>query len=143
MSKSNKYIFSIVLVLALVLIAVGGYSWLYPGQPEVKMGQPIVVVNIPELSIAAQSGKQAFDKYCASCHGSNAVGQEGKAPPLIHRIYEPNHHGDMAFVLAAKNGVRAHHWSFGNMPPVDGVTEAEIKNITIYIRELQRANGIN
>jgi mono/diheme cytochrome c family protein len=141
MKRPNSKLYVITLVLALV--AVAGYFWLYPGQPEVKTGQPIVVVNIPELSIASQSGKQAFDKYCASCHGSNAAGQEGRAPPLIHRIYEPNHHGDMAFFLAAKNGVRAHHWPFGNMPPVEGISEAEIQNIILYVRELQRANGIN
>lgn len=141
MKRPNSKLYVITLVLALV--AVAGYFWLYPGQPEVKTGQPIVVVNIPELSIASQSGKQAFDKHCASCHGSNAAGQEGRAPPLIHRIYEPNHHGDMAFFLAAKNGVRAHHWPFGNMPPVEGISEAEIQNIILYVRELQRANGIN
>lgn len=141
MKRPNRNVYIITLVLALV--AIGGYLWLYPGQPELETRQSIVVVDIPKLSIAAQSGKQAFDKYCASCHGSNAAGREGKAPPLIHRIYEPNHHGDMAFFLAAKNGVRAHHWPFGNMPPVDGVTEAEIKNIIVYVRELQRANGID
>ncbi|WP_288901592.1 cytochrome c [uncultured Sneathiella sp.] len=141
MKRPNSKLYVVTLVLALV--AVAGYFWLYPGQPEVKTGQPIVVVNIPELSIASQSGKQAFDKYCASCHGSNAAGQEGRAPPLIHRIYEPNHHGDMAFFLAAKNGVRAHHWPFGNMPPVEGISEAEIRNIILYVRELQRANGID
>jgi len=141
MKRPNSKLYVVTLVLALV--AVAGYFWLYPGQPEVKTGQPIVVVNIPELSIASQSGKQAFDKYCASCHGSNAAGQEGRAPPLIHRIYEPNHHGDMAFFLAAKNGVRAHHWPFGNMPPAEGISEAEIRNIILYVRELQRANGID
>ena len=143
MRKSNKFIFSIVLVLALVLIAVGGYSWLSTTRPEIKTGQLMIAVDIPELSIAAQSGKQAFDKNCASCHGRNAAGKEGKAPPLVHRIYEPNHHGDMAFFLAAKNGVRAHHWPFGNMPPVEGISEAEIRNIILYVRELQRANGID
>jgi hypothetical protein len=49
----------------------------------------------------------------------------------------------MAFVLAAKNGVRAHHWKFGNMPPVKGLTQADVKYIARYVRELQRENGIN
>jgi hypothetical protein len=48
----------------------------------------------------------------------------------------------MAFVLAAKNGVRAHHWNFGNMPAVEGVTDGDVKMITRYIRELQKENGI-
>jgi hypothetical protein len=38
--------------------------------------------------------------------------------------------------------VRAHHWRFGNMPPVDGVNRAEVEKIVAYVRALQRANGI-
>ena len=50
---------------------------------------------------------------------------------------------DVAFVRAAKLGVRQHHWRFGNMPPVDGIKDQELASIIFYIRELQRANGIN
>jgi hypothetical protein len=28
------------------------------------------------------------------------------------------------------------------MPPVEGITEGEVRLVTQYIRELQRANGI-
>ena len=52
------------------------------------------------------------------------------------------HHGDAAFLLAVRNGVRAHHWRFGDMPPQPGLTGAEVAAITAYVRELQRANGI-
>jgi hypothetical protein len=52
-------------------------------------------------------------------------------------------HGDGAFLVAATNGVRQHHWSFGNMPPVEGITQAEVKSIVTYVREVQRANGID
>ncbi len=108
-------------------------------------GAPLAEVTVPEvLSAKAQSGEIIYDAACASCHGANAAGQDGVAPPLVHRIYEPSHHGDMAFVLAARNGVRAHHWSFGDMPPVEQrMTDAEIGLIVAYVRELQRANGIN
>jgi len=61
----------------------------------------------------------------------------------VHAIYEPGHHGDLAFKRAAMNGVRAHHWPFGNMPPVQGITRADIGAIVAYVRALQRANGIN
>ena len=47
----------------------------------------------------------------------------------------------MAFLMAAQNGVRAHHWRFGNMPPQQ-VTRGEVARIVTYIRELQQANGI-
>ena len=84
----------------------------------------MVQVVVPEtFSDNARIGQVAFEAKCAVCHGANAAGQDGVAPPLVHKIYEPSHHGDAAFLLAAKNGVRAHHWRFGNMPPVEGVTD--------------------
>ena len=104
----------------------------------------MVQVALPDnFSGNAQIGKVAFEAKCAACHGANAAGQDGVAPPLVHKIYEPSHHGDAAFLLAAKNGVRAHHWRFGNMPPVEGLTDGDVKMIVAYVRELQRANGIN
>lgn len=109
-----------------------------------ESGVAMAQVVLPEtLSENAEIGKVAFEAKCAVCHGANAAGQDGVAPPLVHKIYEPSHHGDAAFLLAAKNGVRAHHWRFGNMPPVEGVTDGDVKMITAYVRELQRANGIN
>ena len=71
------------------------------------------------------------------------LGRRELPPPLVHKIYEPNHHGDLSFQLAAKNGVRAHHWPFGNMPPIEGVSENEVSEIIVYVRELQRANDIH
>ena len=65
-----------------------------------------------------------------------------QGPPFIDIVYEPNHHGDEAFISAAMNGVSAHHWPFGDMPPVEGITEAEIRPIIAYVRALQREAGI-
>lgn len=121
-----------------------GHSMEPPDTSRIEAGAPIVEVTLPaELSDDAAIGKRAFDAYCAKCHGANAAGQNGVAPPLVHKIYEPSHHGDAAFLLAAQNGVRAHHWNFGNMPPVEGLTPAEVRYIVSYVRELQEANGIN
>lgn len=112
--------------------------------PAPVEGAPMVSVMLPNtLSPAATIGKRAFDVVCADCHGENAAGKMGFAPPLIHKIYEPSHHGDMAFQMAAANGVRAHHWKFGDMPPQPEVTRADVSSIIAYIREVQRANGIN
>jgi len=111
--------------------------------PTPAGGRAIVEVKVPEFTGEAVLGQLAYVAKCAACHGDNAVGQVGVAPPLVHKIYEPSHHGDMAFVMAAKNGVRAHHWKFGNMPPVEGITDAEVGTIIAYVRVLQRANGIN
>ena len=107
-------------------------------------GAALVEIVLPDtFSDQAKLGQRAFAAVCADCHGPNAVGQDGVAPPLIHKIYEPSHHGDGSFLLAAQNGVRAHHWKFGSMPPVEGVTQGDVKNIIAYVREIQRANGIN
>lgn len=104
---------------------------------------PLVEVAPPsELSPDAQIGKRGFEANCAVCHGLNAAGQDGVAPPLVHKIYEPGHHADFAFMTAARNGVRSHHWPFGNMPPVEGLTDTDIGYIVRYVRELQKANGI-
>ncbi|WP_457650291.1 c-type cytochrome [Profundibacter sp.] len=114
-----------------------------PAMGGTPAGRAIVQVSVPELTGQAAIGKLAFNAKCATCHGENAVGQVGVAPPLVHQIYRPGHHGDMAFLMAARNGVRSHHWKFGNMPPVDGITDAEVKSIVAYVRALQQANGIN
>ncbi|WP_370275665.1 c-type cytochrome [Hyphomonas atlantica] len=107
-------------------------------------GTAMVAVTLPDtLSPEGTMGKRAFDAVCADCHGDNAAGKMGIAPPLIHKIYEQSHHGDMAFQMAAANGVRAHHWNFGDMPPQPGLTRADVTSIITYIREVQRANGIN
>lgn len=111
---------------------------------SIPQGAPIVQVQLPDsFSPEAQMGKRGFEAKCVDCHGENGAGRNGIAPPLVHKIYEPSHHGDASFLLAAQNGVRSHHWNFGNMPPVDGVTRADVIAITTYVRELQRANGIN
>ena len=102
----------------------------------------MVEVEVPQLSTEAVEGESLFNSNCASCHGVNAAGQDGVAPPLVHKIYEPGHHGDGAFYLAVTRGVRQHHWPFGNMPPLQSVNEPDVAKIISYVRELQRANGI-
>jgi mono/diheme cytochrome c family protein len=102
--------------------------------------EPMVKVTVPQLSGAAIAGEKPFNDNCLACHGANAGGTK-KGPPLIHRLYEPSHHPDAAFRRAAKYGVQAHHWKSGNMPRVE-VSDDELASIIVYVRELQRANGI-
>lgn len=133
------------IVFVCVGIAVAGWFLLRPQPGTGTVGaanSPIVAVTVPLLSGLAKTGESAFNQYCAACHGVNAAGNDGAGPPLVHVIYEPSHHGDAAFLLAAQRGVRAHHWQFGNMPPVEGISSDEIEAIVSYIRTLQRANGI-
>jgi mono/diheme cytochrome c family protein len=131
---------------AVALVAATTVAILYLARPD-GMGRPatgelMVDVSVPPLEGAALAGRALFDANCAECHGEDARGREGLAPPLVHKIYEPNHHADAAFFLAASGGVRAHHWPFGNMPPVDGLSEPDIDKIVAYIRALQRENGV-
>jgi hypothetical protein len=48
----------------------------------------------------------------------------------------------MAFQRAAAQGVKAHHWKFGDMPKIEGVTADDVTQIIGYIRWLQRQAGI-
>ncbi len=136
-----------ILLLILAAAAVVGYFLLPDGRqakiPTAATGEPMIEVVVPELTGNARLGEKIFEAKCAVCHGRNAAGQKGIAPPLVHQIYRPGHHADAAFLLAPRNGVRAHHWTFGNMPPVPGVTDGDLKMVVAYIRALQRANGIN
>lgn len=86
-------------------------------------------------------GKTLFAASCASCHGADLKGTD-KGPPMLHKIYEPSHHSDPAFQMAVGRGVRAHHWQFGDMAPVPGLTPDDVAHITAYIRMEQRKVGI-
>ncbi len=140
------------IAIVAILVAGGvGYA-MWPIVPNTTTTDAAIVMEdgvlanvlLPDtLSQNAQIGQLAYEAKCAACHGLNAAGQDGVAPPLVHVIYEPSHHGDEAFQRAAAMGVRGHHWPFGDMPPVEGVTRGDVTMIIAYIRELQRANGIN
>jgi mono/diheme cytochrome c family protein len=124
---------------ALGAVALGSAVW-WSGQGD--GAGPSAQITIPPLSAAAEAGKAAFDANCAACHGANGAGSE-RGPTFAHPVYKPSHHGDMSFVLAATQGARAHHWGFGDMPPVAGITRQEVESIILYVRAIQRANGID
>lgn len=140
-------------LIAVALLAVLGmlvYFYLAQKDPETDSGSGRassgrsieVAVVVPNLQGTAAVGEKVFNAKCVACHGKNAGGVDGAGPPFIHKIYEPSHHGDQAFALAARQGVRSHHWPFGDMPPVEGITDAEIAAVIEYVRVLQSENGI-
>lgn len=130
-------------VVALIAILVGLRFYWDRSVKSDASGEPLAQVTVPPLSGVAKEGETLFNANCAQCHGENAAGRDGAGPPLVHVIYEPHHHSDAAFYLAARNGAPSHHWPFGNMPPVEGVSDGDIGKIVAYVRALQRANGIN
>ena len=95
----------------------------------------------PALSEMARAGEDLFDANCSVCHGVGATGTN-QGPTLIDRIYHPGHHGDFSIRNAVSKGVQQHHWGFGDMAPVAGVSSDELEEIICYIREIQRAGGI-
>jgi mono/diheme cytochrome c family protein len=101
--------------------------------------QPLVDPGPVPAELA--DGERLFNANCARCHGVLAVGTDA-GPPLVHKVYEPSHHADFAFQRAVEVGVSAHHWRFGNMPPIAGVDQTEVERITAYVRWLQRQAGI-
>lgn len=43
--------------------------------------------------------------------------------------------------LRSGTGLRKHHWGFGPMPPIRGLTEDEVAAIIVFVRETQRTEG--
>lgn len=118
-------------LLALVLAA-----------PLAAVAQPIVVPQpSPGLMPNAAKGKALFATHCAKCHGADLKGSN-EGPPLLHPYYKPDHHSDASFQIAVRFGVRAHHWQFGNMAPVAGVSADDTAHITAFVRREQRAIGL-
>ncbi len=93
------------------------------------------------LPAELKEGETKFNTFCSQCHGPQGQGTN-QGPPLVHKIYEPNHHADMAFQRAVAQGVRAHHWKFGNMPKIEGMVPEDVSQVIAYIRWLQRQAGI-
>ena len=90
---------------------------------------------------AALDGRALYLATCAACHGNDLKGTF-QGPPFLDSIYQPSHHGDAAFLVAVRSGVRPHHWNFGAMPPLPGLTDAQVAAIVAFVRAQQRAAGI-
>jgi mono/diheme cytochrome c family protein len=102
-------------------------------------------MRIPQTSAGlmpnAAAGKALYAAKCAQCHGADLRGAK-TGPPLLHPVYVPSHHSDASFQLAVKYGSRRHHWNFGDMAPVPGLTPDDVAHITAYVRGEQRKVGI-
>jgi len=89
-----------IIVAVCAVAAIGaGAVWLMGGSASPEAS----TITLPRLTTAQAAGKTLFDANCAACHGRNATGTE-QGPPLVHIIYEPNHHGDASFYRALPLG---------------------------------------
>lgn len=86
-------------------------------------------------------GEELYQANCASCHGTDLRGTN-KGPSHLSIVYEPGHHGDDAFRSAVANGVGQHHWPFGDMEPVPGLSDSDVDDIIAYVREVQEREGL-
>lgn len=96
-----------------------------------------IPVQNPQL---VETGAALYEATCAECHGADLRGTD-TGPSHLSRVYEPGHHGDAAFFLAVLQGSRQHHWRFGDMEPIDGLTQADVEAIVAFVRETQRIEG--
>ncbi len=90
---------------------------------------------------SAVDGEARYQALCARCHGSG-LGGGTEGPPLLDRTYAPSHHADLAFYHAVKNGVRQHHWKYGDMPMLTGITPEQVGDIVAFVRREQQQVGV-
>jgi mono/diheme cytochrome c family protein len=102
--------------------------------------QPVTTTPAPTTAISV--GERLYESTCAVCHGDDLRGTS-LGPSFLSSVYEPDHHGDGAFVAAVTRGAPQHHWEFGPMPAVEGLTLDDIAAITAYVRSVQEAEGFD
>jgi mono/diheme cytochrome c family protein len=95
----------------------------------------------PPGASESATGAELYARSCASCHGSDLRGTD-RGPSHLSQVYAPDHHPDASFRAAIVQGSPAHHWDFGDMPPVGGLSDEEIGQIIAYVREQQEAHGL-
>lgn len=93
-----------------------------------------------EVDAVGGLGSEVYANNCASCHGADLRGTD-KGPSQLSIVYEPNHHPDDAYRSAIANGAPQHHWTFGNMPPVEGLSGEEVEAVIAFIRAEQERLG--
>lgn len=114
------------LVLAVAAAACGG-------------GTTTTDAGPPDASVLSR-GAEVYAASCASCHGPDLRGTD-QGPSFLSSVYEPDHHADIAFLLAVQRGVTAHHWRFGDMKPVEGVSDEDVAAIVTLVRDTQSREG--
>ncbi len=123
-------------VLAVVaIVALGGNS--SPRDP--MTGQSGFDIPVQDTALVAE-GEVLYRASCAACHGIDLRGT-AVGPSQLSVVYQPGHHSNESYISAAFNGVPAHHWEFGDMAPMPGLTQDDMDRIIAYIRENQRIEG--
>lgn len=105
-------------------------------------GSGSVVDDAASDPATIEAGEVLYSENCAECHGTDLRGTD-RGPSFLSPIYEPNHHGDGAFLVAVQSSVQPHHWDFGAMPPVEGLSPDDVEPIVAFVRDRQRTEGFD
>lgn len=108
---------------------------------ETTLAKDVLSAAPKDVPFTHALGMNKYKTLCSNCHGESGMGTK-QGPPLMHPYYRPSHHSDLVFYRAALKGVRAHHWDFGDMPSVTGITKNDLDAIVPYIRWLQKYRGL-
>ncbi len=122
-----RHRFATLLVAVLIIAGCGGEDG---GASNAEAASPEVLTT----------GQALYEQNCAECHGVDLRGTD-RGPSHLSVVYEPSHHADGAFLFAVLNGARAHHWNFGDMPPISGLDADDVAAITSYVRSVQEREG--
>ncbi len=131
--SKNRRVGTAVWVVVVVVVVIG----ILVGIGLAEEG-PVPVERDPVIVAA---GQELFAASCAVCHGTDLRGSS-TGPSFLLPTYAPNHHADEAFQSAVARGVPPHHWSFGPMAPIEGLSRDDVSKIVAYVRSVQESAGI-
>ena len=112
------------------------------GESDPEAGRQRFHLPPEDFQANAETGRRLFQAHCVECHGDRAQGTD-RGPALVDPVYRRSHHADLTFHFAVRDGVKEHHWNFGDMPPQPQISPEGAGHIIAYIRTLQRKAGIN
>ena len=119
-------------------LVITAMAFVFAGCGGPGTGVDLKVLNQDPELVAV--GADLYATACATCHGDDLRGTDA-GPSHLSEVYEPNHHADGAFLLAVRRGVAPHHWSFGPMPPIEGLTDEDVNAIVAFVRDAQGREG--
>lgn len=97
--------------------------------------------DLPTGAALRAQGADVYANACATCHGEE-LGGTTAGPPLLAELYAPGRLSDEAMAAAIVDGVPQQYWTFGPMPGVGGLSEADIAAVVAHVREEQRRAGL-
>lgn len=122
-------------------------------EPISNRGRPLLATGVAILAMTLSSGcgnddtddpldrgAAVYQQSCAACHGADLRGTP-QGPSHLSQVYAPDHHSDAAFRAAILHGSPAHHWDYGDMPPIPGLSDGDIDAVIAYIRHEQETQG--